>query len=61
MSKSAYTVNELTREIGVSRSKLYQEIAEGKITPRKLGKKTIFLRSDVEAYLSNLPTSNKVS
>ncbi len=55
MQKSAYTVNEILKEIGIGRSKLYSEIAAGKLTPRKIGKKTIFLARDVEIYLNNLP------
>lgn len=54
--KHAYTVNEAIREIGIGRTKLYSEIAEGKITPRKIGKKTIILAEDIEAYLQSLPT-----
>lgn len=55
MQKHAYTVNETIREIGIGRSKLYAEIAAGKLTPRKIGKKTIFLARDLEAYLNALP------
>ena len=54
MQRSAFTVNEVIREIGISRSKLYAEIAAGKITPRKIGKKTIFLAKDVQEYLNAL-------
>lgn len=57
MTKSAYTVNEITKEIGIGRSKLYSEMAAGKIKARKIGKKTIFLAEDVQAYLSNLPAA----
>ncbi len=59
MKKSAYTVNETIREIGIGRSKLYSEIKEGKITPRKIGKKTIFLAQEIEDYLNNLPKANQ--
>lgn len=55
MQKRAYTVNEAIREIGIGRSKLYAEIAAGKLIPRKIGKKTIFLAKDLEAYLEALP------
>lgn len=58
MQKQAYTVNETIREIGIGRSKLYSEIKEGKITPRKIGKKTIFLAKDIEDYLNGLPKAN---
>lgn len=60
MQKQAFTVNELTNEIGIGRSKLYAEIKAGKLTPRKIGKKTIFLAKDVESYLQALPTSSGV-
>jgi len=59
MQKSAYTVNETIREIGIGRSKLYSEIKEGKITPRKIGKKTIFLAQEIEDYLNSLPKANQ--
>lgn len=58
MQKHAYTVNETIKEIGIGRSKLYAEIKDGKITPRKIGKKTIFLASDIEDYLNALPKAN---
>jgi predicted DNA-binding transcriptional regulator AlpA len=58
MVKQAYTVNEVIKEIGIGRSKLYAEIKDGKIIPRKIGKKTIFLAKDVETYLNDLPTIN---
>lgn len=58
MLKQAYTVNETINEIGIGRSKLYAEIKEGKITPRKIGKKTIFLAKDIEDYLNALPKAN---
>lgn len=55
MQKQAYTVNEAIQEIGIGRSKLYSEIKDGKITPRKIGRKTIFLAKDIEDYLNALP------
>ena len=60
MQKQAYTVNELTSEIGIGRSKLYAEIKAGKLTPRKIGKKTIFLANDVESYLEALPLAKEI-
>ncbi|MCF6321996.1 MAG: helix-turn-helix domain-containing protein [Rhizobiaceae bacterium] len=58
MHKQAYTVTETMREIGIGRSKLYAEIKAGNITPRKIGRKTIFLARDIENYLNNLPKAN---
>lgn len=58
MEKSAYTVNEVLNEIGIGRSKLYDEIKKGRITPRKIGKKTIFLATEIERYLESLPKTS---
>lgn len=55
MAKAAYSVKELLNEIGIGRSKLYTEIADGKLHPRKIGTKTIFLAEDVQSYLNALP------
>ena len=55
MTKQAFTVTELSKEIGIGRSKIYAEIATGKLVARKIGKKTVFLHKDVERYLNNLP------
>lgn len=56
MNQLAFSVNETLFQLGIGRSKLYSEIKAGKITPRKIGKKTIFLASEIEDYLHNLPT-----
>ena len=58
MQKAAYTVNELMHEIGIGRSKLYAEIKAGRLHPRKIGKRTIFLTRDIEEYLEGLPASD---
>lgn len=53
--KSAFTINEACREIGIGRTKLYQEIAAGRLIVRKANKRTIVLREDLQAYLTALP------
>jgi len=40
---------------GISRSGLYKLFKAGKITPRKSGKRTLLLVSDLRAYVENLP------
>ena len=51
----AFTVEELLSWARISRTKLYEEIKEKRIKPRKLGRKTLILRTDAEAWLNNLP------
>jgi hypothetical protein len=53
----AMTVPEFCRWASVGKTKLYEEIGAGRITPRKIGAKTVILRSDAEAWLNSLPTA----
>jgi excisionase family DNA binding protein len=52
---AAYSVSQVMAKIGVGRDKLYCLIREGKLPARKLGRKTLILASDLEAFLESLP------
>ena len=52
---AAYNIPEVMARVGVGRDKLYRLIREGKLPARKLGRKTLILRSDLEAFLESLP------
>jgi hypothetical protein len=56
MQKIAVTLPEATELSGIGRSSLYKLFNEGKLTPRKSGKRTLILVSELESYLKNLPT-----
>ncbi|SFU39016.1 transcriptional regulator, AlpA family [Methylobacterium sp. 174MFSha1.1] len=51
----AYRVDDAAAATGISRSKVWDLIAQGKIPAWKLVGSTIILRTDLEAYLSALP------
>lgn len=51
----AFTVNEFLQWAKIGRTKFYQEIEAGRITPRKLGRKTLILKQDAQAWLEALP------
>lgn len=53
--KQAYTIKEACHEIGMGRTKLYQEIAAGRLVVRKANKRTIVLAEDLKCYLTSLP------
>lgn len=57
-SSGAFTVEEFLGWARIGRTKLYQEINEGRLKPRKLGRKTLILRADAEAWLNSLPEAN---
>ena len=40
---------------GIGRTKLYEAIADGRLTARKCGSRTIILRADLERFLTSLP------
>ena len=54
-NKLSYTIPELVRDTGAGRSKIYQEIAAGRLKVRKLGKRTLILHDDAKAWLRSLP------
>jgi excisionase family DNA binding protein len=42
---------------GIGRSKLYQVIQDRRLVARKIGARTIILRSDLQEFLASLPTA----
>jgi predicted DNA-binding transcriptional regulator AlpA len=54
-NRLAYSIEELSAGSGASRSKIYQEIASGRLKARKLGSRTIVLPQDGEEWLRSLP------
>jgi hypothetical protein len=59
IGKLAYTIDELVDEGagpgGPKRTKIYQDIKEGKLKARKAGRRTLILADDYRAYLQALP------
>lgn len=54
--KIAFTINEAEHVSGLSRSHVYKLIAEGHLPRRKVGRRTLILREDLEAYLRSCPS-----
>ena len=53
--KEAYRVTEFCDLYGVAKSKVYEEMAAGRLKVRKLGSRSLIARVDAEAWLMNLP------
>ncbi len=51
----ALSVDELARASGMSRAKLYELVAEGRIPARRLDRRTLILADDARAWLASLP------
>ena len=59
MDKIAVTLPEATALSGIGRSSLYKLFNEGKLTPRKAGKRTLILVTELEDYLKSLPLGGR--
>ena len=55
MDALAYKINEVCRVAKLSRSKLYEDIAAGKLKAKKNGRSTLILGEEIERYLRELP------
>jgi|SaaInlStandDraft_6_1057023.scaffolds.fasta_scaffold257992_2 hypothetical protein len=52
----AYNIEDACKESGkIGTSKLYQDIADGKLIAHKNGRRTVILHENLLAYLRNLP------
>lgn len=51
----AYDTTRAAKALGIGRSTLFVEIAEGRLTARKAGRRTVILREDCLAWLASLP------
>lgn len=54
--KATLSIAETTRILGIGRSTLYSLIKDGRFPVRKLGKRTLILREDLDRFIAALPT-----
>lgn len=59
MQKIAVTIREAIALSGIGRSSLYKLFNEGKLTPRKAGKRTLILVAELENYIKSLPAGGR--
>jgi excisionase family DNA binding protein len=54
--KLAFSVAEAAVHADLCRDNIYRAIRDGDLRARKAGRRTLILRTDLEAYLQNLPS-----
>jgi excisionase family DNA binding protein len=54
-SKMAYSIKEVSQKIGVSRSYIYEVMANKQLRAVKCGKRTQILTSDLQAWVASWP------
>jgi len=53
MQQLSYTITELPIVTGLGRTKIYEYIKSGKLKSRKIGKRRIILKEDLDYFLKN--------
>ena len=54
-NKAAYTIAEFCASYGIGRSLAYEEISSGRLRTRKVGRRTLVLFADAQAWARALP------
>jgi excisionase family DNA binding protein len=54
-SKEAFAVREFCDRYGICRDTFYGEVKRGRLRALKVGKRTLVLKSDAEAWATSLP------
>jgi hypothetical protein len=54
-AKRALSRQEFCDVYGIGQTRFYEEVKEGRLPVRKVGRKTIVLRDDAESWLQRLP------
>jgi excisionase family DNA binding protein len=54
-ARTAYSVAEVMVQSGLGRDTIYKAIHQGRLKARKLGRRTVVLASDLQAFLESLP------
>ena len=54
---STVSIAQAARMIGIGRSTLYAIIKDGQLPVRKLGKRSLILREDLDRFIATLPLS----
>jgi excisionase family DNA binding protein len=54
-TKAAFSVREFCARFNISRDCFYNEVKRGRLRARKLGRKTLILRADADAWAASLP------
>ncbi len=56
MIQTSFSIDEACAATGLGRTKIYQLLNSGEIRAHKIGKRTIILKDDLDAFLNSLET-----
>ena len=55
VNKLAFTIEEAATAAGIGRTLIFEEIREGRLIARKVGRRTIILVADLDLWLKSRP------
>lgn len=58
MTPILLSIPDACRTLGIGKSKIYELIADGALTARKIGKKTLVPAADLERFAAGLPAAS---
>ena len=56
-AKLALSIPEVLARIPIRRTRLYEELREGRLRHKKVGSRTLILAADLDAWLANLTSA----
>jgi len=54
-NRVAFTIDEVAKAAGIGRTTVFEEIRHGRLVARKMGRRTIIMAVDRDAWLKSLP------
>jgi excisionase family DNA binding protein len=58
VAREALSIPEVCAATAIGRTKIYSAINDGSLKARKFGKRTIVLRSELQDFLTSLPSAD---
>lgn len=58
-ANATFSVNDFCLWAGIGRTAFYAELKSGRLAAKKLGRRTIIIRSEAERWLTSLPPQRR--
>jgi excisionase family DNA binding protein len=59
LNYATFSIAQAVRFLGIGRSTLYKIIKEGRLPVRKLGRRTLIMRDDLDRFIATLPQTTQ--
>jgi len=59
MTHEAMSIDEVMKAVGIGRTRLFAEIRSERLIARKVGRRTVILKQDLDVWLRQLPRAGR--